>query len=244
MGCSKRVAQKRNFVDSIEDCSGNTKGPHCEYCLDGFYRRSGEHFCTECSCDLKGSFSTQCNSEGQCECKPGVTGERCDQCKPGFYDFSPSGCKDCHCETAGSEPSQQCSSSNGICRCKTNVEGQKCDKCKPGYFNLSLKNQFGCTPCFCYGHSSVCFSADGFYAVNISSSFDYGIEKWSAGSERKLEQLQWDEAEKAIVVSQIDYYPVYFFAPNEFLGDLRFAYNQELTFILRVQLESTAPSGK
>uniref|UniRef100_A0A914Q102 Uncharacterized protein n=1 Tax=Panagrolaimus davidi TaxID=227884 RepID=A0A914Q102_9BILA len=105
-------------------------------------------------------------------------------------------------------------------------------------------NQFGCTPCFCYGHSSVCFTADGFYAVNISSSFDYGIEKWTAGSERKLEQLQWDEAEKAIVVSQIDYYPVYFFAPNEFLGDLRFAYNQELTFILRIQLESTAPSGK
>lgn len=47
-------------------------------------------------------------------------------------------------------------------------------RCKLGYFNLDPNNPQGCTPCFCFQHSSVCGSAEGFSVHAISSSFDRG----------------------------------------------------------------------
>jgi hypothetical protein len=55
-----------------------------------------------------------------------------------------------------------------------------------GYFLLSAQNPFGCWPCFCFGHSSVCSTADGFYSVNISSDLSaadqdgFGFDGWTA----------------------------------------------------------------
>lgn len=77
--------------------------------------------------------------------------------------YAPQGCKPCGCNTAGSRDNEaSCDPSSGVCVCKDNVEGQQCDQCKPGYFNLAQNNQFGCTPCFCYGHSSICSSASSY----------------------------------------------------------------------------------
>ena len=45
--------------------------------------------CIWCS----GSEDLQCNQNGMCRCKPGVTGEKCDRCQANFYDFGPSGCR-------------------------------------------------------------------------------------------------------------------------------------------------------
>ncbi|KAL3091629.1 hypothetical protein niasHT_024211 [Heterodera trifolii] len=244
------------------DCAGNTQvgvqvhssdhffllqfhGPHCEHCLPDHWRRQGEHYCRPCQCDEMGSADTQCDEKGQCRCKPGVGGQFCDRCEHGFYDFGATGCKDCRCDANGSfNNTPTCSSSSGSCVCKENVEGQRCDKCKPSFFLLSSSNPFGCSPCFCFGHSSVCSAAEGYFAVNVSSQFFESTEDWSGGSERQLEDVQWAQVDRAAAVSQLDDYPVYFFAPSQFLGDQRHIYNNFIDFHLRVQLPNPGPSKK
>jgi coxsackievirus/adenovirus receptor len=40
----------------------------------------------------KGSETVQCASDGRCQCKPGVVGDKCNQCAPYHYNFGPNGC--------------------------------------------------------------------------------------------------------------------------------------------------------
>jgi len=47
-------------------------------------------------------------------------------------------------------------------------------RCKLGYFNMDPQNPQGCTPCFCFQHSTVCDSAEGYSVHKITSNFDRG----------------------------------------------------------------------
>ena len=40
-----------------------------------------------CECNEDGSETTQCDQDGKCTCKPNITGDKCDQSEPGYYDF-------------------------------------------------------------------------------------------------------------------------------------------------------------
>lgn len=41
-----------------------------------------------CQCNPYGSYKGTCDpSSGQCSCKPGVGGQKCDRCEPGFWNF-------------------------------------------------------------------------------------------------------------------------------------------------------------
>lgn len=76
----------------------------------------------------------------------------------------------CNCHKGGSS-SLQCHLSTGICLCKTNAEGNKCERCKNGTYNSDPDNPTGCSPCFCYGRSNTCSSAQGFVKSYIAADF-------------------------------------------------------------------------
>ena len=48
----------------------------------------------ECECNTQGTLpGTDCTRlGGQCSCKQGVFGRQCDQCEPGYYNFTERGC--------------------------------------------------------------------------------------------------------------------------------------------------------
>ncbi|KAM6918887.1 laminin subunit gamma-1 [Xenentodon cancila] len=225
------------------NCADNTDGPNCERCLDYYYREHMDGPCRPCSCSPVGSESPQCDSRGVCACKPGVTGEKCDRCQPGYHSLTEAGCRPCSCSPSGS--TQECDVNTGQCRCKDNVEGFSCDRCKLGFFNMDPNNPQGCTPCFCFQHSSVCGSADGYSVHPISSSFDRGDEQWT-GQQRDGSgvSVQWSSSRREVSLVSDDYLPMYFVAPEKFLGNQMLSYGQNLSMNFRVERRDTRLSAE
>ena len=70
------------------------------------------YFCSECNCTSDGSI-LDCDDNGDCLCKHGFGGSKCDKCKEGF--------------------------TGSMCdECKPNITGHKCNECKPNYFNYPI----------------------------------------------------------------------------------------------------------
>ncbi|ELU03955.1 hypothetical protein CAPTEDRAFT_62597, partial [Capitella teleta] len=218
------------------DCRDNTAGPHCERCKDDYYRRDVNDRCRSCDCNPTGSEVTQCDTTGRCRCKPGVTGDKCDRCMPNYFEFGPNGCRECECLVEGSRDNNpECLPDTGTCQCKENVEGQNCDQCKPGFFGMHLDDPLGCLSCFCHGHSSICESARGYSQMLIESDFISGSGGWT-GQTRSGDdvELEFNAVTEKIGISAPSVDASYFIAPEKYLGNQLFTYNQYLTFFLRV----------
>ncbi|XP_011857385.1 PREDICTED: agrin [Mandrillus leucophaeus] len=91
-----------------------------------------------CQCNPHGSYGGTCDPvTGQCSCRPGVGGLRCDRCEPGFWNFrgivtdGRSGCTPCSCDPQGAVR-DDCEQMTGLCSCKPGVAGPKCGQCPDG----------------------------------------------------------------------------------------------------------------
>ena len=111
-------------------------------------------FCLPCECDVDGTKpGTHCDKEtGKCQCQDNTSGQRCDECGIGFFNFP--GCQKCPCNPAGIynyDPSV-CNffDAGEKCTCKQNVEGQFCDQCRYRFWDLSEANPKGCQECSCW----------------------------------------------------------------------------------------------
>ena len=95
-----------------------------------------------CDCNNEGSDSLQCDDKGECKCKPGFTGLKCDECLPEFEGdkcencastfYGYPDCKACECNGEGSK--DKTCDAEGICSCNDNVTGDKCSACSLGYY--------------------------------------------------------------------------------------------------------------
>ncbi|OCT94287.1 hypothetical protein XELAEV_18011955mg [Xenopus laevis] len=129
-----------------DNCRDGTTGRNCERCQPDYYRNPNRDMSPEmpvfvtCDCYSDGSID-----DGSCDnltggCNENVGGERCDQCKPGYYLLSasnPQDCTRCTCIPQGSERDQPWDSETGQCKCLPNVVGQQCDQCATHHWNLA-----------------------------------------------------------------------------------------------------------
>uniref|UniRef100_A0A668THK2 Uncharacterized protein n=1 Tax=Oreochromis aureus TaxID=47969 RepID=A0A668THK2_OREAU len=102
-------------------CKEGFFGRSCDRCAPGYY---GYPACSACGCDMAGTEKTFCNATlgvcscqntGNCVCKPGVSGRRCEECVSGWFGLSAEnldGCLQCFC----SGLSRDCEEQGGLTR--------------------------------------------------------------------------------------------------------------------------------
>ncbi|XP_011248478.1 agrin isoform X2 [Mus musculus] len=146
-------ARQELYVAAQGACRGPTlapllpmASPHCAQtpygcCQDNVTAAQGVGLAgcpSTCHCNPHGSYSGTCDPvTGQCSCRPGVGGLRCDRCEPGFWNFrgivtdGHSGCTPCSCDPRGAVR-DDCEQMTGLCSCRPGVAGPKCGQCPDG----------------------------------------------------------------------------------------------------------------
>ncbi|KAI7809700.1 putative laminin subunit gamma-2, partial [Triplophysa rosa] len=191
-------------------------------------------------------------------CQGNTEGRQCENCKEGYYhQRAGDDCVPCDCNTAGSQ-GPACNN-EGRCTCKPGIHGDKCDRCHDGspvtVNGLSCRsrhngqltyNREECLPCFCYGHSDVCTSAQGYSIHNITSTFEHGPEGWRAATDQGVTpsevRFRWSPTHKDLEVISKDILPFFLFAPASYLGNQALSYGQTLIFSLRLDRGVRRPS--
>lgn len=189
-----------------------------------------------CDCDSLGSEHNECvkddtaafngHKPGDCICKPGFGGRRCEKCAPGFRNYPT--CERCPCNQAGSLNFDTCEEEN--CICKQNVEGKFCDKCKPGTIFLNPNNPQGCQPCFCFGKGTSC--KEGNWAVGHISS----ANNWTLTELHNFNAVVTPKSNSSeLLIFNSNDYPregqlFYWKAPSTFTGDLLNSYGGDLRY--------------
>ncbi|XDV27541.1 hypothetical protein PO909_031046 [Leuciscus waleckii] len=70
--CDRRTGECRKCLD-------HSTGPKCENCEDGYHHSYPTDPCQACNCNRLGSVSSSCSDKGQCKCKEGYDGLKCEK---------------------------------------------------------------------------------------------------------------------------------------------------------------------
>ena len=66
-------------------------------CETGAYNFTSGMGCSSCECDILGSSNFQCLAGGECTCRSGVEGEKCETCRDGYFGLGINGCESSNC---------------------------------------------------------------------------------------------------------------------------------------------------
>ena len=230
-------------------CSTGVTGRQCDKCDVTFYRNitgTGSLACTPCECSSPGSLLDACDElSGACDCREGVAGRTCDQCRAYYWGLDASGCEACGCDMAGSE-GFQCNLTSGQCSCKMHTGGIACSECAPGSFLLSSSTPTGCTQCYCFGLSMDCSPMLGTY---LDVSLPLASDSWEAVSLTGSGEVNSESANvtgdvQMVSVSVLNStVPLFLSFPlSELEMSLLLSYGGSITLSLSVSATHTSPS--
>lgn len=77
-------------------CRAGYIGDFCDFCAPGYYGSPEQEGggCIDCQCNPHGSVSIECDGlSGECMCKDGIIGKRCDQCAQPASILAAGGCQ-------------------------------------------------------------------------------------------------------------------------------------------------------
>ncbi|NWX99807.1 LAMB4 protein, partial [Nothoprocta ornata] len=142
-------------------CLPHVLGTACDQCAPGYWHVARGRGCQLCGCSPKNSQGHQSsllcgqlfNPElllqftGQCPCKPGYSGRRCDECEENYFGNPQTHCIQCRCHREGTgRPT--CDQGTGACSCRAGITGTSCDRCARGF----QKEFPSCPQChLCFG---------------------------------------------------------------------------------------------
>nr|XP_046229380.1 laminin subunit alpha-4 [Scatophagus argus] len=124
--CNKCGTSSCDDRTGVCHCKPGVTGRLCDQCEEGYSGFSSCQGCRRCECGPASIRSTCHPLTHSCPCRPGAGGRYCERCLPGYWDYSPSGCQKCDCESG------HCDMHTGECLTEAaavNLCNISCDEC-------------------------------------------------------------------------------------------------------------------
>ncbi|XP_078543662.1 laminin subunit alpha-1 [Lissotriton helveticus] len=224
-------------------CPPHTLGPKCELCEPNYWGLAPVLGCKACNCSDLGSTNPQCDLlTGQCQCHEAFGGKLCDTCAFGFRGHPT--CVPCECDVRGTQEAWcdekqttcHCAEESGACVCKENAVGLHCSECREGTFALRSENPSGCSPCFCFGLSSICSELQGHVKIPVSVIPHNAVlpvvtqSNLAGTTEGVFSQASELVLDAATVQLHLHAEPFYWKMPASVLGDKLMSYGGKLKY--------------
>ncbi|XP_071755332.2 laminin subunit alpha-4 [Centroberyx gerrardi] len=124
--CNKCGTASCDDRTGVCHCKPGVTGRLCDQCEEGHSGFSSCQGCRRCECGPASLRPTCHPLTHSCQCRPGAGGRYCERCLPGYWDYSPSGCQKCDCESG------HCDMHTGEClpeAATVNLCNISCDEC-------------------------------------------------------------------------------------------------------------------
>ncbi|CAG5950513.1 unnamed protein product [Menidia menidia] len=124
--CNKCGTSSCDDRTGVCHCKPGVTGPLCDQCEEGYSGFFSCQGCRRCECGPASKRPTCHPLTHSCPCRPGAGGRYCERCLPGYWDYGPSGCQKCDCESG------HCDMHSGECLAEAaavHLCNMTCDDC-------------------------------------------------------------------------------------------------------------------